>query len=180
MYFTPIINGSASTHDFSSFFAGARKSGISHTIQGFRLHQSTPFGNGREEAPILGLDNLRPCTASQQSASHTVDIDIKWNVGLIDSDLLTLVSTWPQLESLVINLDWGWNTPGGNTPNRLLQLLRKCRSLGRSAVAIDTRGYTELSQSPESLGLMLSRPFSIYIVDSRIEVESASRRRFHR
>ncbi|KAF8121434.1 hypothetical protein EV363DRAFT_1185986, partial [Boletus edulis] len=74
--------------------------------------------------------------------------------------------------STLINMDWGWKTLGGITPNGLLQVLQICRSLTWIALAIDTRGYTEVPPSPASLGLKLPRISFINVLDSNIEEES--------
>ena len=62
--------------------------GISHTIQGLRLAQLMLVRNGRKpEAPLLDLDDLRSCMAFSN-----IRLNIEWNVGLTDSNLLKLVS----------------------------------------------------------------------------------------
>ena len=100
-----------------------------------------------------------------------ISLDLGWHVNLTDSELLTLASAWPHLEQFVINEECGWATPGGITPNGLLQLLQTCRPLSEIGLAIDTRGYTEFHELPASLGLTLPPMFSINVLDSFIEEE---------
>ncbi|KAF8546969.1 hypothetical protein OG21DRAFT_1501772 [Imleria badia] len=167
--FTAFIRNCPSRQDISSFLAG-----VGHTIKHLTLDQSSYSirNSVRSEALPLCLEDLRPCMALGNLRQLTLNIG--WDIGLTDRELLTLASAWPHLEHLLINIDWGWNTLGGITPNGLLQLLQTCQSLDRIALAIDTRGYTELppSGSPASVGLPLSRKPFIDVLDSIIEEES--------
>ena len=130
--------------------------------------------NGRKaETPLLGLDDLRPCMAF--SSLRRIELNTEWNVGLTDSDLPRLIPAWPNLEHLLINEYFGWNTRGGITPDGLVQLLQTCRSLRAIAIAIDTRGYTEVpptSRALTSLGLTSPAAFHINVLDSIIEADS--------
>ncbi|KAF8443666.1 hypothetical protein L210DRAFT_810366, partial [Boletus edulis BED1] len=85
--------------------------------------------------PLLGFEDLQPCLVF--SNLRVMDINVGWNVDLTDGDLLTLASAWPCLEDLSINMDGGWNTAAGITPNGLLRLLESCRSLKSAALVID-------------------------------------------
>ncbi|KAF8550074.1 hypothetical protein OG21DRAFT_1514495 [Imleria badia] len=174
MNFTAIIPGCPSIQELSSFLVGIWASSAGYTIERLTLYQLSPLpsNNIRSEAPLLGLEDLWQCTAF--SSLRHLQLDIEWNVGLADSELLALTSAWPHLEHLSINVDLGWNTPGGITPNGLLQLLQKCPSLNDIALAIDTRGYTELPSSGllASLGLTLPRTIYLNVLDSIIEAES--------
>ncbi|KAF8559470.1 hypothetical protein OG21DRAFT_738776 [Imleria badia] len=171
--FSAVMGSCPSRQELSSFFAGIQTSNAGHAIERLRFHQSPdPFSNVLHlECPNLGLEDLRPCMAFNL---RQLSLDIVWNVGLTDSDLLTLASAWPHLENLVINEFSGWNALGGITPDGLLQLLQTCRSLNCIALAIDTRDYTELppSGSPGSLGLTLPPRSNINVLDSVIEPES--------
>ena len=94
-------------------------------------------------------------------------------MGLADSDLLTLTSAWPRLTRLVINDYWGWSTPGGITPNGLVQLLWACPLLHTVTLAVDTRGFTELPPSLMDVGSTLGQRFlHINVLCSVIEAES--------
>ena len=159
--------------EFSWFLASVQTSGMGNTVQGFRVVQEPP-----PWAPpalvdsrfILDWKDLQPCMAF--SNLRRICFDIKWKVELTDNETLTLASAWPCLEELLINAHWGWNTRGGITPNGIVQLLLKCPSLRSVSVAIDTRSYTQLPQSPPSLELTLPHEFSINVVDSLIEEEA--------
>ncbi|KAF8434278.1 hypothetical protein L210DRAFT_3313508, partial [Boletus edulis BED1] len=82
----------------------------------------------------VSFEDLQPCLAF--SNLWLMKISVGWNVDLTDEDLLKLVSAWPCLEDLAINMGWGWNTPAGITPNGLLRLLESCRSLKSAALVI--------------------------------------------
>lgn len=98
--------------------------------------------------------------------------NIEWKVELTDNEMLTLASAWPYLEELLINGDWGWNTRGGITPNGVVQLRQKCPSLRLLSAVINTRGYTQLPQSPPSLESTLPLEFFMDVLDSFIEEDA--------
>lgn len=170
--FSVYVHNCPSRQELSSFLAGVQTSTAGDTIEELDLSQLCHLlGNFRSEAPLLGLKDLRPC----MEFSHLRDItlDIKWDVGLTDGEVLELASAWPKLECLSINSDWGWNSRGGITPGGLVQLLQTCQSLVDLALCLDTQGYTEFPESPASLGLPLSPTFSsLDVLDSIIEAES--------
>ncbi|KAF8547953.1 hypothetical protein OG21DRAFT_1449763 [Imleria badia] len=172
--FTAFVFHSPSRQDLTSFFTCVQTSSADRTIKCLSLNQFSPLSDNavRSEAPLLSLEDLRPCMALRNI--RELRLNIEWNVGLTDSELLTLASTWPHLEDLFINVNWGWNTLCGITPNGLLQLLQTCRSLSRICLAIDTRGYVELPPHGSLAGLGLTLPPSAYInvLDSIIEAES--------
>ncbi|KAF8133023.1 hypothetical protein EV363DRAFT_1397921 [Boletus edulis] len=149
--FTAYIRECPSRLQLSSFWASFRTASTGHTVEKLRLILPYLSANKftRSEAPLLGLEDLQPCLAF--SNLRVMDINVGWNVDLTDGDLLTLASAWPCLEDLSINMDWGWNTAAGITPNELLRLLESCRSLKSAALVIDTRGYTESLRSEESI-----------------------------
>ncbi|KAF8555890.1 hypothetical protein OG21DRAFT_1495914 [Imleria badia] len=151
--FMSFIRNCPSRHDFTSFLAGVQRSSTGRTIKWLALLQTSflPSDVVRSKAPLLCLDDLRSCMVLN-NLRHP-ELVIEWNVGLTDTELLALVSSWPHLETLYINIIWGWNTLGGITPNGLLQLLQTCRSLSSFALAVDTRGYTELPPSGSSASL---------------------------
>ncbi|KAF8441649.1 hypothetical protein L210DRAFT_3537794 [Boletus edulis BED1] len=155
--------------DLSLFFANVWTSGSPRTIQALRLIQPYNWGETSVpgDRPVLGLEDLRLYVPF--SNLRWIQLDIEWKIDLTDSELLTLVSTWPCLEELSINTEWGWNTLGGITPNGLLQLLHSCPLLTWIAVPIDTRA--EIPPSPTSLGF-LPPQCTINFVDSFIEEES--------
>ena len=155
--------------DVSTFLTSVQTSGIEPTLQTLSLSQRHSSALGGDFQPVLGFEGLQPCMAL--SNLRRINFDLEWMVDLKDDDLLAFASTWPHLEYLTINVNWGWHTPGGITPNGLLQLLQTCQSLSRVALAIDTRGYTECDLSPGSLGFTLPSNFSINVVDSAIEEE---------
>ncbi|KAF8441727.1 hypothetical protein L210DRAFT_441019 [Boletus edulis BED1] len=167
-----ITDNRPSGHELSSFLASLQTSNSSHTMKDLEWYQLfTPSNIVRSQAALLCLEDLQPCMAF--SNLRRIYFDIECNVRLTDSDLLALASAWPYLEQLEINPGYGWNTRGGITPNGLLQLLQKCRSLLRVVVAMDTRGY-HLEGSPVdvNLGLTLPRYFVLDVLDSIIEAES--------
>ncbi|KAF8550694.1 hypothetical protein OG21DRAFT_386347 [Imleria badia] len=153
-----------------SFFASVQASAIGHTIEELQFEEGLGMQDGGEVTYVLGFEDLQPCTAF--SNLRRIYLDLGWDVGLSDSELLTLALAWPHLEHLLINVEWGWNTPGGITPNGLLQLLQTCPSLSEIGLAIDTQGYTEFRESRASLGLIMSPTFSMDVLDSLIEDES--------
>ncbi|KAF8138825.1 hypothetical protein EV363DRAFT_1445617 [Boletus edulis] len=167
--FSAFITSRPSKLDFSSFLASMKTSGIAHVIKELQLNQGS-INSIEDPKPTLSSEDLRPCTAF--SNLRRIDLDLEWQVDLTESELLALASAWPRLQCFLINMQWGWNTPGGITPNGLIQLLRTCRSLTRIALALDTRGYTEIPRSPANLALTLPPKLSLNVVDSVIEVES--------
>ncbi|KAF8439818.1 hypothetical protein L210DRAFT_3540422 [Boletus edulis BED1] len=160
-----------SRRDLSSFLAGVQTSGSAHAVRTLWLVQDFDSYDTHvpEDRPVLVLEDLRPYM--EFSNLRCINLAIEWKVDLTDSELLALASKWPHLEKLLINTKWGWNTQGGITPNGLLQLLQACQLLTRIALAIDTRGYTEIPPSPVSLGLTLARLSFINVLDSLIEEE---------
>ncbi|KAF8441660.1 hypothetical protein L210DRAFT_3644914 [Boletus edulis BED1] len=165
-YLTTYIDFRPARQDLSLFFANVRTSGSPRTIQALRLIQPYKWGETSVpgDRPVLGLEDLRLYVPF--SNLHSIRLDIEWKIDLTDSELLMLVSTWPCLEELSINREWGWNTFGGITPNGLLQLLQSCPLLTVIALAIDTRA--KIPPSPTSLGF-LPRLYDINFVDSFIE-----------
>ncbi|KAF8124978.1 hypothetical protein EV363DRAFT_1435127 [Boletus edulis] len=163
---TVCIDFRPARQDLSLFFANVRTSGSPRTIQALRLIQPYKWGETSVpgDRPVLGLEDLRLYVPF--SNLHSIRLDIEWKIDLTDSELLMLVSTWPCLEELSINREWGWNTFGGITPNGLLQLLQSCPLLTVIALAIDTRA--KIPPSPTSLGF-LPRLYDINFVDSFIE-----------
>ncbi|KAF8550068.1 hypothetical protein OG21DRAFT_1514485 [Imleria badia] len=172
--FTAIIYDCPSREELSFFFIGVQSSITGNTIKVLELHQmSWPATNAvRSEGLLLCWEDLQPCMAFRNLLR--ISLDIEWKVGLMDNELLALALAWPHLEDLLINPFWGWNSPGGITPNGLLQLLEKCRSIHCITLAIDTRGYTELPPSGllASLGLTSPRTISLDVLDSVIQAES--------
>ena len=57
------------------------------------------------EALLLCLEDLRPCTAFSDLCQ--LELNIKWNIGLTDDELVALTSAWPHMEILFINTTWG-------------------------------------------------------------------------
>ncbi|KAF8142030.1 hypothetical protein EV363DRAFT_1150353 [Boletus edulis] len=159
-----------SRRDLPSFFTGVKTSGSPRAIQGLSLVQERIWTRLPLWEPVLGLEDLQLYTPF--SNLRRINLSIDWKVNLTDDELLSFASAWPLLEELLINMDWGWKTLGGITPNGLLQVLQICRSLTRIALAIDTRGYTDVPPSPASLGLTLPRLSFIDVLDSDIEEES--------
>ncbi|KAF8133946.1 hypothetical protein EV363DRAFT_1258504 [Boletus edulis] len=163
-----------SREELSSFLAGIRTSSAGNTIQKLQLAQSFPCLERvpRSDALLLGFEDLRPCMGFR-NLRH-LSFDIEWNVGLTDSDVLTLATAWPRLEVLLINEEWGWNSQGGITPGGLVRLLQTCQSLLGLALALDTRGYTEPPSSEVLASFQSTLPpvFSVDVVDSSIKAES--------
>ena len=169
--FTVMIFNGFSRQGFSSFLASVQTSDAGRTIENLTFYTSEPMEDSEDALFRIGLEDLRPCMAFTNL--RCIDLDVwRYDVGLTEIELLELASAWPRLEELKISKKWGWHTRSGITPNGLLQLLQACRSLSQIALVIDTRSYTEFSQSPVSLGLTLPRTFSIDVLDSIIEVES--------
>lgn len=171
--FTIEIGSCPSKQNVTSFLTALQPSGIWDSITRLRLtqvHHSLTVP--RSDPHDLTVDDLRPSMALRNL--RRIDLNLGWNVALTDSDLLELASSWPHLEHLLINEEWGWQSSGGITPNGLVRLLQTCRLLRRVSLAIDTRRYTEIPplQPPESLGLNLSPMFSINVVDSVIDTAS--------
>ena len=119
--FGAIIRTCPSRQELSSFFASVQTFNAGRTIERLRLHQKpihfSDLPQTSLEYPELCLEDLRPCTSFNL---RQLSLDIEWDIGLTDSDLLTLASAWPHLERLVINMKRGWNTRGGITLDGLL------------------------------------------------------------
>ncbi|KAF8124697.1 hypothetical protein EV363DRAFT_1402984 [Boletus edulis] len=162
--FTAYIINCPSRRHLPPFWAGFQTASSGDTIKSMWFSQPPSSSNDilRSKAIQLSLEDLRPSMAF--SNLRVMYFNLGWSVGLMDSNLLTLISAWPRLERLSINPGWGWNAKGGGvTPNGLLRLLEACPSLSFSALAIDTRGVP---------GLISPRPFAIDVLDSVIEVET--------
>ncbi|KAF8441627.1 hypothetical protein L210DRAFT_3537733 [Boletus edulis BED1] len=165
--FAPIIGSRPSKMDLSSFLSALYTSDIADTVQELYVNQvgsSEDTDVTEDRKPILALKDLQPLMAL--SKLRHFSINIEWNVDLSNSDLLTVTSAWPRLELLHINHDWAWNMPGGITPDGLLQLLQQCPSLHFMSLAMDTRNFTEVPPSLESVKLTIS------ILDSALEQAS--------
>lgn len=174
-HFFATVGNNPSRQELAAFFAGVLTASAGGTLGtlGLPLWQRDPNPLAvRSRAPLLCLEDLRPCMAL--SNLRKLYIDMEWNVGLTDADLLTLAAAWPRLEILHINLSWGWNTLGGITPNGLVQLLHRCRSLYDVSLALDTRKNTEFPPSG-SLATLASRPLPVFhlnVIDSILEDDS--------
>ena len=167
--FRAVTNSCPSRQEFSYFSAGLRTCNAGHTIEGLKLDQRHYFGNNvHSGAFLLCLEDLRPFMAF---SLRQLTLDIECNVGLSDSELLTLASAWPQLEKIFMNVQWGWNMPSGITPSGLLQLLQICRPLSQIGLAINTRDYTECRELSASPRLTLPPDSDIRIPDSMIEAD---------
>ena len=166
-----VITEDECSEEMFSFWDSVHTSGIGRTVKRLSFHQDDTLGGSEPNRPMLRLEDLRPCMAF--SHLRHLYFDIKWRVGLTDSDLLTLTSAWPRLTRLVINDHWGWSTPGGITPNGLVQLLWACPLLHTVALGVDTRGFTELPPSLTDVGSTLGpRLLRINVLCSVIEAES--------
>ncbi|KAF8434547.1 hypothetical protein L210DRAFT_3649048 [Boletus edulis BED1] len=172
--FSASVDSCSSNQDLTSFLAGVPMCNASHTVETLTLRQSyyPPDGVHPPEGLRLCSNNLRPWMVFK-NLRH-IELDIDSNVDLTDTEMLTLASAWPQLTRLLINEAWGWKSHGGITPGALVRLLETCRSLEQIALAIDTRGYTQVppGQTQGNLGLTLPPGCLINAVDSIIEVES--------
>ena len=170
------VNCRPSNHAFSLFLAGVQASVIGNTIQALKFEDVDVSGMDDEEdteddpRPGLGFEDLQPYMAF--SNLRRIDLELSWDVCLTDNELLTLTSAWPHLEQIFINEEQGWGMVSGITPNGLLHLLHKCRSLREIALTINTHGYTEFCKSRASLGSTLPSIFYIDVLESHIEAES--------
>ena len=161
--------------ELASFLASVLISNAGHIIKDLWLMQLYRWSSDiRSEAVQLGLEDLQPCM-SFNNLRYLV-LDVKCNVCLTDSELLTVTSAWPKLERLQINTYWGWNSQHGITPRGLVRLWQTCPLLSHIDLRLDTRGYTEVSPSEtrESLRVALTFPptVRISVVDAAIEAES--------
>lgn len=162
-------------HILRSYLTAVQKSCSRHTLVSMRLNQtrspsSTNHGSERYQ---LTLDDMRPCMAFGQL--RCIDINVASTINVTNSDLFELASACPHLEYLLINEEWGWKTASGITPDGLLQLLQRLRSLRHFCLAIDTCGYTEISPALESAriaGSIPRIPLSVNVADSIIHPES--------
>ncbi|KAF8434542.1 hypothetical protein L210DRAFT_3553172 [Boletus edulis BED1] len=174
VHFSASVDSCSSMQDVTSFSAGVPMCNAGHTVETLTLRQSfsPPDGVHPPEGLRLCFNNLQPWVGFNNL--RRLELNIDSNVDLTDTEMLTLASAWPQLIHLLINADCGWKSHGGITPGALVRLLETCRSLKQIALAIDTRGYTQVppGQMPGSLGLTLPPEFSIDVVDSVIEAES--------
>ena len=167
--FAATIESKPSKQDLCSFLVGVQNSGAGHTVENLCLGQTCHTSHS-PVVLLLGPEDLGPCMAF--TSLRDVQFNIGWDVSLTDNELLALASAWPHLESIAINVEWGWNTRGGITLRGLVQLLQTCRSLYHVSLVIDTRGYSEWHQSPDSPELTLPFALHINVLDSIIEEES--------
>ena len=172
--FSADIRNTPSMQELSSFLAGFQISSVGSTIEKLQLNQlfHSSSNTFRSEAALLDFRSLRPWM--EFGNLRHLCLNIECNVGLTDSEVLALASGWPQLEHLLINEDWGWNSRSGITPGGLIRLLQTCPSLRQLALPLDTRGYTlsTRSQIPVSIGWTVPSTLSIDVLDSIVEVES--------
>lgn len=105
MDFTATVYSCPSKQELSSFLVGIQTSNRHITVERLSLDQlsSLMSNNIRSEAPLLRLEDLRPCMTF--SSLRQLELNTEWNVGLTDSELLALTSSWPHLEFLFINLE---------------------------------------------------------------------------
>ena len=174
---TVYIDSCPPKHILRSYLTAVQKSCTHHSLVSLKLIQtrSPSFTNHDLEWYQLTLDDIIPCMAFHQL--RRIDINIASTVNLTDDDLLGLASAWPHLECLLINEEWGWKigTGGGITPDGLLQLLQRLRSLRHFCLAIDTFGFTEVSPALASAriaGIIPRMPLSVNVTDSIIHPES--------
>ena len=98
--FSAFIDNYPSQLELGSFMACIPMSNTGHPIKNLRFDQLSwpPDKVFRSAALLLHFEDLRPCMAL--SNLHYIEIDIECNMGLTDSQMLTLASAWPQLENL--------------------------------------------------------------------------------
>ncbi|KAF8550892.1 hypothetical protein OG21DRAFT_1487398 [Imleria badia] len=162
-------------HILRSYLIAVQKSCSRHILVSLRLTQtrSPSCTNHGLERYQLTLDDMRPCITFGQL--RRIDINIASTVNVTNNDLLELASACPHLEYLLINEEWGWKTASGITPDGLLQLFQRLRSLRHFCLAIDTCGYTKISPALESAriaGFIPRIPLSVNVADSIIHPES--------
>ncbi|KAH0827379.1 hypothetical protein J3R83DRAFT_4032 [Lanmaoa asiatica] len=158
-----------------SYLIAVQKICARHSLVSLKLTQtrSPSSTNHSLELYQLTLEDFRPCMTFDHL--RRIDISTALTVNLTDDDLLELASAWPHLEYLLINEASGWKTDGGITPNGLLQLLQKLKSLHHFCLAIDTRGYKEIPPALASTRIAKFTPripFSVNVADSIIQPES--------
>lgn len=114
--FTARIDDCPSRRELVSLFAGVQTSNTSGTIKHLALNQSSSLRISvfHSEPLLLCFEDLLPCMTLGNLSCLTLDIG--WNVGLTETNLLQLASAWSHLEMLFINESFGWNTLSGITP----------------------------------------------------------------
>ncbi|KAF8550680.1 hypothetical protein OG21DRAFT_1513704 [Imleria badia] len=162
-------------HILRSHLVAVQNSCARHSLVSMQLTQTPPTSSTdqRLERYLLTLDDLRPCMVFDQL--RRLDINIASTVKVTDNDLLELASACPHLEYLLINEEWGWHTAGGITPDGLLQLLQRLGSLRHVCLAIDSRGYTNISPALELAriaGAIPRIPLIVNVADSLIHPDS--------
>ncbi|KAF8433365.1 hypothetical protein L210DRAFT_3649820 [Boletus edulis BED1] len=172
---TVYIDSCPPKHVLRAYLTTVQKSCSSHSLVCLKLLQarSPSSTNHGLERYHLTIDDIRPCMAFDQL--RRMDINIASAVNLTDKDILELASASPHLEYLLINEEWGWRTMAGITPDGLLQLLRRLKSLHHFCLAVDTWGYTKVSPALESarmVGFIPRMPLSVNVADSAIHPES--------
>ena len=128
IHVTAFVESYPSKQRLSSFLACVLTSAIGRTIQRLSCEFEEPESSSvldeedeEDGAHVLKFEDLQPCVAL--SNLRHIFLSLFWDVDLTNSELVTLASAWPHLEGLLINAQRGWNTPGGITPNRVVQLL---------------------------------------------------------
>lgn len=172
---TVYVDSCPSKSTLRSYLTAARKICACHSLVSLKLIQirsPSATNNGLEQYQLT-IDDIRPCMAFDHL--RRIDINTASTVNLTDDDLFELASAWPHLEYLLINEESGWKTEGGITPNGLLQLLQRLKSLHHFCLAIDTRGYIEIPPalgSSSLAGFTPRVPLSVNVADSIIQPES--------
>lgn len=173
--FTVYVEHCPSKYTLKSYLIALQKICNPHSLVSLKLIQTRPpsFTNHGSDRCQLTLEDILPCMSFDHL--RRIDINTAWTVNLTDNDLLELASAWPHLEHLLINEEWGWGTEGGVTPNGLLLVLERLKSLHRFCLAIDTRGYREIPRvlkSTRIAGFTPRVPFCVNVADSIIQPES--------
>ena len=174
---TVCIDSCPSKHILRSYLIAVQKSCTHHSLVTLKLIQTrspSSINHGLEWYQLT-IDDIKPCMAFHQL--RRLDISIASTVYLTDDDVLGLASACPHLECLLINEEWGWNIGprGGITPDGLLLLLQRLRSLRHFCLAIDTWGYAQVSpalESAQTAGIIPRAPLSVNVVDSIIHPAS--------
>lgn len=174
--FQALLGGIPSLEELPPFWTSLLTSNPGRTLKELVLSQRYYETSTvrQENMDLDSLEDLRPCMAFRNL--RILRLNLKCNVCLSDSDLLTMASAWPMLVSFEINPNLGWNSEFGITPGGLVRLWQICPSLTSIALRLDTKGYTEVPSSdvPATLGLTFPSGVTVNVLDADLEVESLS------
>ncbi|EIW85497.1 hypothetical protein CONPUDRAFT_142036 [Coniophora puteana RWD-64-598 SS2] len=102
-----------------------------------------------------------------------VNIDTPREIDLDDAALLDMAHAWPTLTSLKINPVFGWRLRSRVSLHGLCAVIRQLPGLSTLSIAIDADGAALDAIDEEYGQFLVTRPFALDLLDSRVGVNYA-------